>query len=138
MPDHGHPARSLMTRLRDRFARRGTIRYDPGTHAIVFTPGGLRVRALPVDAVARVEAGNRDTVRDESVCLFFHVDGEPTLAVSESDPGFGALVRDLGQAFPGIEAWEQAIPPVAFQLTSVELWRRDPSPTGATTGPDHA
>lgn len=120
-----------MTRLRDRFASGSVVRYDRETDAIVSTPGGLRVRTVPVEAVARVEAGNRDTAQDETVCLFFHVDGEPALAVSEDDKGFKTLVSDLAHAFPGIEAWETAIPPVAFQLTSVDLWRRDPPDTAA-------
>ena len=133
MPEKGRPGRSLMTRLRDRFASGSAVRYDRDTRAIVSSPGGLRVRTVPVDAVARVEAGNRDTARDDTVCLFFHVDGEPALAVSEADKGFSVLVRDLGQAFPGIDGWESAIPPVAFQLTSVELWRRDAPDTAVAT-----
>lgn len=90
------------------------------------------MREVPVDRVWRVEAGNSDSVAHDRVFLFFHIDGEDTLVVSELDKGFAALVRDLRLYFPGIENWQQAVPPVAFQLTSVDLWKRA-SPADAHT-----
>lgn len=84
------------------------------------------MREVPLDRVVRVEAGNRDNAAHDKVFLFFHVEGEGTLAVSELDKGFEALVHDLRPYFPGIEEWQRAVPPVAFQLTSVDLWKRAP------------
>ncbi len=87
-------------------------------------PGRFRIREVPVDRIVRVEAGNSDKVAHDGVFLFFHVDGEDTLVVSEFDKGFTSLVHDLRLHFPGIEQWQRAVPPVAFQLTSVDLWKR--------------
>jgi hypothetical protein len=116
--------RPLLRRLRERLVAGVAVRFDRDAGAIVACPGRFRMRELSVDRVVRVEAGNRDNVSHDTVFLFFHVDGEGTLAVSEHDKGFAALVRDLRLRFPGIEQWQRAVPPVAFQLTSVDLWRR--------------
>lgn len=87
------------------------------------------MREVSIDRIVRVEAGNRDDAAYDTVFLFFHVEGEETLAVSEMDKGFAALVDDLRLYFPGIEYWRRAVPPVAFQLTSVDLWMRVSSGT---------
>ncbi|QWT19987.1 hypothetical protein KPL74_19835 [Bacillus sp. NP157] len=132
--------RPLFTRLRERLVSRGTAHVDAAAGVIVATPGGFRMREVALSSVARVEAGNRDTRADawDSVFLFFHIDGEETLVVSEHDKGFKALVAALREVFPGIEGWEAAIPPVKFQLTSVDLWRRDGvgEATGGVEGED--
>jgi hypothetical protein len=41
----------------------------------------------------------------------------------------------MREYFPGIDRWEEAVPPVRFQLTSVELWKR-PSPDHDRTDDD--
>lgn len=128
MDHHETPAkRPLFTRLRERLVSRGAAHVDLLAGLIVATPGGFRMREVPLAHVSRVEAGNRDSGSDswETVFLFFHVDGDETLVLSEADKGFKELVADLRETFPGIEGWESAIPPVKFQLTSVDLWRRD-------------
>jgi hypothetical protein len=119
--------RPLFTRLRERLVSRGAAHVDLLAGLIVATPGGFRMREVPLARVSRVEAGNRDSGSDswDTVFLFFHVDGDETLVLSEADKGFKDLVADLRETFPGIEGWESAIPPVKFQLTSVDLWRRD-------------
>jgi|GEM_PF-1937637 len=116
--------RPLLRRLRERLGANVTVRFDRDAGAIVSHPGRFRIREVPVDRIVRVEAGNSDKVAHDGVFLFFHVDGEDTLVVSEFDKGFTSLVHDLRLHFPGIEQWQRAVPPVAFQLTSVDLWKR--------------
>ncbi|QDE41073.1 hypothetical protein FIV34_18615 [Luteibacter pinisoli] len=118
--------RPLLTRLRERLVSRGAVHVDVDAGVIVSTPGLFRMRDVPLARVSRVEAGNRDTPAWDTVFLFFHVDGEDTLVLSEHDVGFPAMVRALRETFPGIEGWESAVPPVKFQLTSVNLWQREP------------
>jgi hypothetical protein len=118
--------RPLLTRLRERLVSRGAVHVDVDAGVIVSTPGLFRMRDVPLARVSRVEAGNRDTAAWDTVFLFFHVDGEDTLVLSEHDVGFPAMVRALRETFPGIEGWESAVPPVKFQLTSVNLWQREP------------
>jgi hypothetical protein len=77
-----------------------------------------------MERIRRIEAGNRDNLAADTVFLFFHVDGEAVLAISELDSGFTALVEVMREYYPGIENWQDAVPPVRFQLTSVELWKR--------------
>ncbi|APG04118.1 hypothetical protein BJI69_09575 [Luteibacter rhizovicinus DSM 16549] len=77
-----------------------------------------------MEQIRRIEAGNRDNLAADTVFLFFHIDREPVLAVSELDSGFTSLVEVMREYFPGIEGWEGAVPPVRFQLTSLELWKR--------------
>ncbi|HXP01731.1 MAG TPA: hypothetical protein VN813_14610 [Luteibacter sp.] len=113
------------------------MRFDRDAGAIVSHPGRFRIREVPVDRIVRVEAGNSDKVAHDGVFLFFHVDGEDTLVVSEFDKGFTSLVHDLRLHFPGIEQWQRAVPPVAFQLTSVDLWKRT-SPNDASVSMDEA
>ena len=115
--------RPLLRRWRERLVEGVGVRFDADTRCIVHRPARLHVRELSVERVTRVEAGNRDIAYDR-VFLFFHADGEETLAVSELDKGFDAFVRDLRDVFPGIEAWQRAVPSVAFQLTAVDLWTR--------------
>lgn len=116
--------RPLLRRLRERFVSRVAVRFDRDAGAIVTCPGRLRMREVSIDRIVRVEAGNRDDAAYDTVFLFFHVEGEETLAVSEMEKGFATLVDDLRLYFPGIEYWQRAVPPVAFQLTSVDLWTR--------------
>lgn len=117
--------RPLLRRLRDRIAARGTVHLDREAEVIVHCPARFHATELAVEQVDRVEAGNRDDGSFDTVFLYFHAEGLPPLAVSEKDRGFADLVRDLGTYFPGIEAWQAAVPPVAFQLTSVDLWKRE-------------
>jgi len=56
------------------------------------------------------------------------------LVVSEHDHGFLALVNDLRVFFPRIVEWRQAVPPVQFQLTSVDLWVRARPGRGVDSG----
>jgi hypothetical protein len=123
--DDSPAKRPLFTRLRERLVSPGAAHVDSEAGMIVATPGVFRMREVPLARVFRVEAGNRDTDAWDSVFLFFHVDGEETLVLSEHDKGFVELVDDLRATFPGIEGWESAVPSVKFQLTSVDLWRRD-------------
>lgn len=123
--DDTQAKRPLLTRLRERLVAPGAAHVDREAGMIVATPGVFRMREVPLARVSRVEAGNRDTAGWDTVFLFFHVDGEETLVLSEQDKGFAEFVRDLREIFPGIEGWESAVPPVKFQLTSVDLWRRD-------------
>ena len=123
--DENQAKRPLFTRLRERLVSAGAAHVDLEAGMIVATPGVFRMREVPVARVSRVEAGNRDTPAWDTVFLFFHVDGEETLVLSENDKGFAELVRDLRASFPGIEGWESAVPSVPFQLTSVDLWRRE-------------
>jgi hypothetical protein len=116
--------RPLLRRLRERLIAGVAIRFDRDAGAIVCCPRRFRLREVSVDRVYRVEAGNRDDILEDTLFLFFHVEGEETLVVSELDKGFAALVGDLRLYFPGIEGWQRAVPPVAFQLTSVDLWTR--------------
>lgn len=116
--------RSLLRRLLERFVAGVPVHFDREARALVSCPGRFRKREVPVDRVVRVEAGNSDSVAHDKVFLYFHIEGEVTLVVSELDKGFAALVHDLRLYFPGIENWQQAVPPVAFQLTSVDLWKR--------------
>lgn len=123
--DENHGKRPLFTRLRERLVARGAAHVDLEAGVLVATPGSLRIREVPLARVNRVEAGNRDTPAWDTVFLFFHVDGEEPLVLSEEDKGFAELVADLREAFPGIEGWPSAVPSVKFQLTSVDLWRRE-------------
>jgi hypothetical protein len=116
--------RPLIKRLRERLVSRGAVHVDLEAGLIVATPGGFRLREVAIARVSRVEAGNRDAPAWDTVFLFFHIEGEPTLVVGEHDKGFEALVNDLRATFPGIEHWPMAIPPVKYQLTSVDLWTR--------------
>ncbi|MEX1827889.1 hypothetical protein [Luteibacter sp. CQ10] len=113
----------LLGRLRERLTTRPCVRFDPVEGTIVHVSGPLSVRELPVASVRRVEAGNRDDASYDTVFLFFHADDD-LLAVSEHDKGFDALVDALGSVFPGIDGWQAAVPPVKYQLTSVDLWVR--------------
>lgn len=114
-------------RLRERLAASAAVRYDRDIGAIVFHPKRFRLREIPVDSIVRIEAGNRDDIPGvawETVFLFFHVDNGDVLAVSERDHGFSTLVNDLRSFFPRIAEWQKAVPPVQYQLTSVDLWAR--------------
>jgi hypothetical protein len=124
-PDDTPAKRPLFTRLRERLVSPGAAHVDLEAGMIVATPGVFRMREVPLARVSRVEAGNRDTDTWDTVYLSFHVDGEEILVLSEEDKGFGELIRDLREVFPGIEGWESAVPSVKFQLTSVDLWRRE-------------
>ncbi|HEY4091089.1 MAG TPA: hypothetical protein VGN46_06200 [Luteibacter sp.] len=123
--DDSQTKRPLFTRLRERLVSVGAAHVDLEAGMIVATPGVFRMREVPIALVSRVEAGNRDTSGWDNVFLFFHVDGEETLVLSEHDKGFAEVVNDLQANFPGIEGWESAVPSVKFQLTSVDLWRRE-------------
>ena len=88
-----------------------------------------------MERIRRIEAGNRDNLAADTVFLFFHIDGEPALAVSELDSGFTALVQVMREYFPGIEKWKEGVPSARFQLASVELWKR-PSIVADASGND--
>jgi hypothetical protein len=134
-PDDTQAKRPLFTRLRERLVSPGAAHVDLEAGMIVATPGVFRMREVPLARVSRVEAGNRDTAAWDTVFLFFHVDGEETLVLCEQDKGFAELVEDLRGTFPGIEGWESAVPSVKFQLTSVDLWRREePEPPAPDEG----
>ncbi|SDG63771.1 hypothetical protein SAMN04515659_3198 [Dyella sp. 333MFSha] len=137
--DHRSPParRPLLRRLRDRFGARGTVHLDRESQVIVHCPARFHATELALEQVTRVEAGNRDDGSFETVFLYFHAEGVPPLAVSEKDRGFAELVRDLGRAFPGIEDWQAAVPPVAFQLTSVDLWKREEPQAPEDPAVDH-
>jgi hypothetical protein len=34
------------------------------------------------------------------------------------------MIDVMREYFPGIEKWEEGVPPARFQLASVELWKR--------------
>ncbi len=112
-------------RLRERLTTTPRVRFDPVDGVIVHVAGPLSVRECSVADVRRVEAGNRDDASYDTVFLFFHAEHD-LLVVSERDKGFADLVRDLTPVFPGIEGWLAALPPVKYQLTSVDLWLREP------------
>lgn len=114
----------LVGRLRERLATHPSVRFDGVERTIVHVNGPLSVRHVPVAEVRRVEAGNRDDASYDMVFLFFHRDDGDVLVVAETDKGFAALVADLGETFPGIERWQDAVPSVPYQLTSVDLWKR--------------
>jgi hypothetical protein len=116
--------RSLWTRVRERFTWRPAVRFDREAGVVVMLPGGFHMREVPIERIRRIEAGNRDTLTVDTVFLFIHVDDEPVLAISEATEGFAAFVRALAVHFPGVTGWEAAVPPVPFQLTSVDLWKR--------------
>jgi hypothetical protein len=109
---------------------------------VVVHLGPFRTREVRMERIRRIEAGNRDNLAADTVFLFFHLDGEPVLSVSELDSGFTSLVEVMREYFPGIEGWEEAVPPVRFQLTSVELWKRplihDVSPGDDSLSPPQA
>jgi hypothetical protein len=117
----------LLRRLRERLATSAAVRYDRDAGTIVFHPKRFRLEEVPVEGIVRVEAGNRDDIPGvawETVFLFFHLDDGEVLVASEHDHGFLALVNDLRAFFPRIVEWREAVPPVQFQLTSVDLWER--------------
>ena len=114
--------RPLLRRLRERLTTPVGVRFDRESDAILRCTARFQCRDVPLDRIVRIEAGNRDNVEHERVFLFFHLAGGDTLVVSELEPGFARLVADLQMRFPGIETWQRAVPPVAFQLTSVDLW----------------
>jgi len=116
--------RPLLRRLRERFTTPVGVYVDRESDTILHCTARFQCRDVPLGRIVRIEAGNRDNVEHERVFLFFHIDGEATLVVSELEPGFARLVADLQARFPGIETWQRAVPPVAFQLTSVDLWTR--------------
>ena len=116
--------RPLWTRLREALTWRPKVHFDQVSGVVVVHLGAFRTREVRMERIRRIEAGNRDTLKADTVFLFFHIDGEPVLAVSELDSGFTAMVEVMREYFPGIEGWEAAVPPVRFQLTSVELWKR--------------
>jgi hypothetical protein len=116
--------RPLWTRLRERLTWRPRVRFDQESGVVVVLLGAFRMREVRMERIRRIEAGNRDNLSADTVFLFFHIDGEPVLAVSELDTGFTTMVEVMREYFPGIEGWAVAVPPVRFQLTSVELWKR--------------
>ena len=91
---------------------------------VVVHLGAFRTREVPMERIRRIEAGNRDNLAGDTVFVFFHIDGEPVLAVSELDSGFAPMIDVMREYFPGIEKWEEGVPPARFQLASVELWKR--------------
>jgi hypothetical protein len=116
--------RPFWTRLREAVTWRPTVHFDQESGVVVVHLGAFRTREVRMERIRRIEAGNRDNLAADTVFLFFHIDGEPALAVSELDTGFATMVEVMGEYFPGIEGWEVAVPPVRFQLTSVQLWKR--------------
>ncbi|NID17491.1 hypothetical protein [Luteibacter yeojuensis] len=113
------------------------MRYDRDAGTILFHPKRFRLEEVPADSIVRIEAGNRDDlpgVAWETVFLFFHLDDGEVFVVSEHDRGFLALVNDLRVFFPRIVDWRQAVPPVPFQLTSVDLWARQKPGGGGDSG----
>ena len=122
-----HKRWPLLRRLRELLATSAAVRYDRDAGTILFHPKRFRLEEVSVESIVRVEAGNRDDIPGiawETVFLFFHLDDGDMLVVSEHDHGFVALVDDLRVFFPSIVEWRQAVPPVQFQLTSVDLWVR--------------
>jgi len=117
-------SRPFWTRLREALTWRPKVHFDQESGVLVVHLGAFRTREVRMERIRRIEAGNRDNVAADTVFLFFHIDEEPVLAVSELDTGFATMVEVMREYFPGIEAWEVAVPPVRFQLTSVELWKR--------------
>ncbi|WP_125903025.1 hypothetical protein [Luteibacter rhizovicinus] len=116
--------RPLWTRLRENLTWRPKVHFDRESGVVVVHLGPFRTREVRMEQIRRIEAGNRDNLAADTVFLFFHIDREPVLAVSELDSGFTSLVEVMREYFPGIEGWEGAVPPVRFQLTSLELWKR--------------
>lgn len=116
--------RPLWTRLRENLTWRPKVHFDQESGVVVVHLGPFRTREVAMERIRRIEAGNRDNTTADTVFVFFHIDGEPVLAVSELDSGFAALVAVMREYFPGIEKWEEGVPPARFQLASVELWKR--------------
>ncbi|WP_146171691.1 hypothetical protein [Luteibacter sp. OK325] len=116
--------RPLWTRLRENLTWRPKVHFDQESGVVVVHLGPFRTREVAMERIRRIEAGNRDNTTADTVCVFFHIDGEPVLAVSELDSGFAVLVAVMREYFPGIEKWEEGVPPARFQLASVELWKR--------------
>jgi hypothetical protein len=125
--------RPLWTRLRENLTWRPKVHFDQESGVVVVHLGPFRTREVCMERIRRIEAGNRDNLAGDTVFLFFHIDGEPALAVSELDSGFASLVAVMREYFPGIENWKEGVPPARFQLASVDLWRRpsmDDAPLG--------
>jgi hypothetical protein len=116
--------RPLWTRLRENLTWRPKVHFDQESGVVVVHLGPFRTREVRMERIRRIEAGNRDNLAADTVFLFFHIDEEPALAVSELDSGFEAMIEVMREYFPGIEKWEEGVPPARFQLASVELWRR--------------
>ncbi|URX63393.1 hypothetical protein KR767_04805 [Luteibacter anthropi] len=114
----------LVGRLRERLTTRPSVRFDGVEQTIVHVNGPLSVRHVAVSTVRRVEAGNRDDASYDTVFLFFHLDDGDVLVVAETDKGFAMLILDLRERFPGVERWQDAVPSVPYQLTSIDLWHR--------------
>ncbi|WP_456969360.1 hypothetical protein [Luteibacter sp. HA06] len=116
--------RPLWTRLRENLTWRPKVHFDQESGVVVVHLGAFRTREVPMERIRRIEAGNRDNLAGDTVFVFFHIDGEPVLAVSELDSGFAPMIDVMREYFPGIEKWEEGVPPARFQLASVELWKR--------------
>ncbi len=123
---HKSTPRPLWTRLRENLTWRPKVHFDRESGVVVVHLGPFRTREVAMERIRRIEAGNRDNLAADTVFLFFHVDGESALAVSELDSGFTAMVQLMREYFPGIEKWEEGVPPARFQLASVALWKRPP------------
>jgi hypothetical protein len=121
---HKSMSRPLWTRLREALTWRPKVHFDQESGVVVVHLGAFRTREVRMERIRRIEAGNRDNLAGDTVFLFFHIDGEPALAVSELDSGFATLVEVMREYFPGIEKWKEGVPPARFQLASVELWKR--------------
>lgn len=117
--------RSLFKRLRDRLSPGGSAHVDLEAGVLVARPDAWHTVEVPLSRIHRIEAGNRDTFTNDTVFVFFHVDEGQGAVLSEFDKGFAQVIIDLRERFPGIEGWQAAVPAVPFQLTSVDLWRRE-------------
>ncbi|MET0934915.1 MAG: hypothetical protein ABWX83_02940 [Luteibacter sp.] len=132
--DSSSSRRSLWARLHER-TWRPKVRFDRDAGVVVMLTGGFGLRDVPIERIRRIEAGNRDTGTVDTLWLFIHVDGEPVLAISEVTDGFATFVDDLAQHFPGVTGWQAALPPVPFQLTSIDLWKRPSADVAAGDEP---
>src|SRR3982751_744678 len=84
--------RPLWTRLRENLTWRPKVHFDQESGVVVVHLGAFRTREVPMERIRRIEAGNRDNLAGDTVFVFFHIDGEPVLAVSELDSGFAPMI----------------------------------------------
>ena len=88
---------------------------------------GFSVRGCEVrwDAIRAIATYKRDLFIYDDICLAFQMEAELWVEVSEEEPHFQLLVREVERRFPGVpEDWFTAVMHPAFEPNYSVLWRK--------------